>query len=349
MTHQEMYQQLKLIDPLTLEGIKQLLSEESAVNRETYLKAIDQQNVTPMDYLVCAVCEDDCDNGRINRRSINYSIANSHSVFRVSSLFRNDYYTFIANLPLELISYLPDNIATRLKNKARKLEVENRTKQLQLNEFSYQMFKAQLEMAKRKLGGNEAVAQIQKLPNPTSQQEKEYYDKFIALFWDNLPKKSIQLCDTIIDKNKNTNFSPIKQIYLSKLEETTFSTSEVYISLFDYQIIARQHSISVLEVLYTDKYSEHHNWVSGVPKATPLTQVQLEMTVSQVLVLDYLIHFIQPEGCSCFTKMKSHLMEELAKPIYKDKLQALLPQMQTSYTTALNTIKDMNGLISVHN
>lgn len=341
MTLQEIYQQLKLTDPLTHKDIKQLLSEIPSTNREAYLKAIDKQNPTPIDYLVCAVCEHDYYADRAYRDS-------TSSVFRTVS--RNlSLYAFIQNLPLELISYLPDDIATKVKNKARKLEVENSTKQLQLNEFSYQMFKAQLEMAKRKPSGNEAVAQIQKLPNPTSQQEKEYYDKFIALFWDNLPKKSIQLCDTIIDKNKNTNFSPIKQIYLSKLEETTFSTSEVYISLSDYQIIARQHSISVLEVLYTNRYSEHHNWVSGVPKATPLTQVQLEMTVSQVLVLDYLIHFIQPEGCPCFTKMKSHLMEELAKPIYKDKLQALLPQMQTSYTTALNTIKDMNALISVHN
>ena len=118
-------------------------------------------------------------------------------------------------------------------------------------------------------------------------------------------------------------------------------------SIYKYQRIAREYNIPVLQEFWTDRHSEHHNWASGVPKSTPLNQIQLEMTVSQILVLDFIITNLQKDSqCPYFTKLKSHLVSEVFKPEYKDALTKLTPQMQTSYTSAL---KATNGLIQLHN
>ena len=271
------------------------------------------------------------------------------SVFRQAH--RSDYQSFLNNLPIQFMQYLPTNIVNRLRKVTREEKVKSNTKQLQLNEFSYQMFKAQLNSLKKKLSGNEAIAQIQKLPNPLNGSELGYYDKFLALFWDHLQKKSIQFCNVIIGKSKNTIHSPVKVIkneHLANIfKEPLFSSAEVYIYLCDYQRIAKQYNIPVLREFWTDRYSEHHNWVSGVPKATPLNQSQLEMTVSQILVLDFIIANLQKDSqCPYFTKLKAHLISEVSKSEYTESLIKLTTQMQASYTSAL---KATNGLIQLHN
>ena len=349
MTHQEVYKQLELVDQQTWQQTKELLSEQYAQNRTVYINNIDISNPKPIDYFITAVIEDDC-YGRQQRQSVGWGILTEKtSVFRQTH--RNDYQSFLNNLPIQFIQYLPINIVNRLRKVARDEQVKSSTKKLQLNEFSYQMFKAQLNTASKKLSGNEAIAQIQKLPSPFNDLEKEYYDKFLALFWDHLPKKSIQFCDVVIGKSKNTVYTPVKVIKNEDLtnifKEHLFSSAEVYIYLYDYQRIAKQYSIPVLREFWTDRYSDHHNWVSGVPKSTPLNQSQLEMTVSQILVLDFIITNLQKDShCPYFTKLKTHLVSEISKPEYKDTLYKLTAQMQASYTSAL---KATNGLIQLHN
>ena len=257
---------------------------------------------------------------------------------------------FLQNLPVQFIQYLPINITNRLRKVIKEEEIKSNTKQLQLNEFSYQMFKAQLNAAKKKLSGNEAIAQINELPNPLNDSEREYYDKFLALFWSYLPKKSIQFCNVVIKKRRATIYSPIKVLtnkVTDTLTKSLFSSAEVYMRIYDYQKIAQKYNIPVLKEFWEERYSEHHNWISGVPKSTPLNQLQLEMTVSQILVLDYIITNLQKDSqCPYFTKLKAHLISEVAKPEYKDTLTKLTTQMQTSYTS---TLKATNGLIQLHN
>ena len=341
MTHQEVYKQLELVDQQTWQQTKELLSEQYANNRTTYIKNIDISNPKPIDYFITAVVEDDY-YGRQQRQSVGWGVLTEKtSVFR--QINRNGYQSFLNNLPIQFIQYLPTNIINRLRKLARDEQVKSSTKQLQLNEFSYQMFKAQLNTASKKLSGNEAIAQIQKLPSPFNDSEKEYYDKFLTLFWEHLPKKSIQFCNTVIGKNKYTIYSPIKVIknddLTNILNQTQFSQAEVYMYLYNYQRIAKQHNIPVLKEFWTDRYSEHHDWVSGVPKSTPLTQLQLEMTVSQILILNHITTNLQGNStCPYFKKMLAHLLEEVHKPVYKDQLATLHKSMQTSYSTAANSI-----------
>lgn len=342
MTHQEIYQQLSNVDQQTWTKVKELLSEYSSQNRQNYLQQIDLANPKPIDYFVTAVIEDDY-NGRQNRQSIGYGTLDKFSIFRINSGHRNNTDSFLYNLPTQFLQYLPTNIATRIRKVTRENEIESNTKQLQLNEFSYQMFKAQLQTAKKKLSGNEAIAQIQKLPNPTDNQQKEFYDKFLALFWEHLPKKSINFCTCVASRSKDTQYAPIRYIgneYLQDvLNSTNFNQNEVMIGLYLYQRIAKEYNIPVLRELYTDLHSSHHDWVTGVPKATPLTQLQLEMTVSQIIILNHITTNLQGNStCPYFKKMLAHLLEEVHKPVYKDQLATLHKSMQASYNTAANSI-----------
>lgn len=341
MTFPEICNQLKLVTKPEWLAMKELLSEDINVNRISYIKAINLNNPKAIDFLFTAVVEDDY-NGRTSRDYIPYDYMKKYSLFRIT--YRSaDRYSFLHNLPAEFIPYLPNNIANRLRKLKRDKEVESNTKQLQLNEFSYQMFKSQLQSSKKKLSGNEAVAQINKLPNPTDKQQREYYDKFLTLFWEHLPKKSIDFCNCVAYRSKYTQYSPIRPIngeYLQDvLNSTDFNQNEVMIGFYFYQKIAKEYNIPVIKELYTDVYSAHHDWVTGVSKSTPLNQAQLEMTVSQIIILNHIITNLQGNStCPYFKKMLAYLLEEVHKPVYKEQLAELHKSIQTSYNTAVNSI-----------
>lgn len=348
MTHPEIYQQLKLLTPAEWEDIKTIILSDSQQSRSNYLTLINRTNPTAKDFFINAIVEDDYNSKSVQRQTVDWSTLTNHSLYR-TTYTRTDFKNLIANLPKELCKYLPNNIATRLKKETRKKELANNTKTIQLNEFSYQVFKAQLQNTKKKLTGNEAIAQINALPRPYSKEEKEYYDKFLALFWDSLPKKSIDFCNTIMSRSCNTKYTPITRIghtYISAiLEQLEFDQNEVNISFFMYQKAALDYNIPVLRELYTDRYSDHHDWITGVSKHTRLNSIQLEMTISQVLILEYIVTNLQKDSkCPYFIKMLNHLKEELAKPIYKDEINTLLTKMEQSYTSTVSTIQKLKAI-----
>ena len=225
MIYEEIYSGLNQVDPKTWSEVAIILSETTAKNRDIYLTNINKLNLKPIDFLVIAVLEDDLHN-RAGRHPVGWANLRDLSMFRHTHINLSTS-TLLDNLPKQYFSYLPTSIANRLKTKSRDKDIQANTKSIQLNEFSYQVFKAQLAQSKKKLSGKEAIAQIKALPYPTNQLEKEYSDKFLTLFWNHLPKRSIQFCYEIIGKNKNTIYSPVRVIendYLENvLKETQFS------------------------------------------------------------------------------------------------------------------------------
>ena len=343
MANNEIYEQLKQVTPEKWQEIKTLLSEQSSDNRANYLRNTDTKAATALDYLIHAVIEDDY-NGKTTRNSVGWSIMNTFSIFRNSASTIRNSRELIIDLPTEFLKYLPSNIQSRLKKLKREEELEASARALQLNEFSYLAFKASLDTMKKKPSGIEAIAQIKKLPKPTTIDENIIYDKFLAAYWNNIPIKSIGFCETIVSNSQQTEFSPIKimQGYKFNIEDVLKEqqTNEVYISLALYQQIAREYNIPVLRELYTDQYSEHHDWISNVPKKNLLTTRQLDMTISQIIILDYIIKNIQKDTpCPYFIKMKNFLLKEVDKPEYNTK--EILTNLLTSYKTATQLLEEL--------
>lgn len=353
MNFTEIYEKLKQTPKDELLKVKNILEEYNTQQRRVWLKNIDKSNPQPLDYLVHAVIEDDHRGSRANRQQLPYIELNNFNLFR-TPLNRNDYYNFLANLPVELYPYIPKNISSRLKNKQRDKQLKESAKALQLNEFSYLAFKASLDTSKKKPSGIEAIAQIDNLPRPNSTQEKEIYDKFLALYWNVIPKKSIPFCDKVSTKTQNTKYSPIFKIpnfvLYNEPREAVFDKlfkfpaiedKSVKIDFYFYQRVARDYHIPVLQELYTDRHSEHHIYYSGVPKQTKLNSKQLEMVVSQILILDYIIKNIQPKDTNFphFKKMRDFLVQEIKNPEYD--IKKLLEDIEAGHITVVITCKDL--------
>ena len=356
MIFPEIYEKLKQTPKNELLKAKTILEEYSSTNRSNWLKNIDKNNPKPLDYLVNACIEDDDNNGRANRQSLGYHELNTFSLFRTAALSKRAYIQFFENLPVEFHPYLPSNIATRLKKILRDTQIKEATRALQLNEFSYLAFKASLETAKKKPSGVEAIAQIDSLPRPNSKskEEQEIYDKFLALYWNVIPKKSIPFCEKVFARTENTEHSPIfrishftpwdsprDKIFNNLFQLSVIENKSVVIDFNFYQIVARDYHIPVLQELYTDRLSEHHTYYSGISKASKLTDKQLEMVVSQILILDYIIKNIQPKESKFpyFLKMRDFLVQEIKNPEYD--IKKLLEDIETGHVAAVVTCKDL--------
>jgi len=354
MNFPEIYEKLKQTSKDELLKAKNILEEYDRTNRVNWVKNTNKNNPQPIDYLIHACIEDDCNSGRVNRQELYYQELNAFSLFRTATLSRRDHHQFLTNLPVEFHSYIPKNISSRLKKILREEQVKESTRTLQLNEFSYLAFKASLDKSKKKPSGIEAIAQISDLPKPNNIQEQEIYDKFLALYWNTIPKKSISFCDKVCTKTKNTEYSPVFRI--SNFTSWDSPREEVFDKLFKlpvienksvtidfsfYQRVARDYHIPVLQELYTDRYSEHHIYYSGISKVAKLTNKQLEMVVSQILVLDYIINYIQSKELNFpyFKKMRDFLVQEIKNPEYN--IKKLLEDIETGHAAAVVTCKDL--------
>lgn len=354
MNFPEIYEKLKQTPKDELLKAKNILEEYDRTLRVNWVKNTNKNNPQPIDYLVHACIEDDVNNGRANRQQLYYPELNAFSLFRTTDLSKRDHHQFLQNLPVEFHPYIPSNISSRLKKILREEQIKESTKALQLNEFSYLAFKASLDTSKKKPSGIEAITQIENLPKPNNTQEQEIYDKFLALYWSAIPKKSIPFCDKVCTKTKNTEYSPIFKIthftpwdspteevfnYLFKLP--VVESKSVTIDFYFYQKVARAYHIPVLQELYTERYSEHHIYYSGISKVAKLTDKQLEMVVSQILILDYIIKHIQPKELNFpyFQKMRDFLVQEIKNPEYN--IKKLLEDIETGHAAAVVTCKDL--------
>ena len=354
MNFPEIYEKLKQTPKNELLKAKNILEEYDRTNRETWVKSTNKNNPQPIDYLVHACIEDDSDNGRANRQNLYYQELDSFSLFRTAAFSRRDHHQFLTNLPVEFYSYIPKNISSRLKKILREEQVKESTKALQLNEFSYLAFKASLDTSKKKPSSIEAIAQIDDLPKPNNIQEQEIYDKFLALYWNTIPKKSIPFCDKVCTKTKNTEYSPVfrisnftswdsprEKVFDKLFKLPVIESKSITIDFYFYQKIARDYYIPVLQELYTDKYSEHHIYYSGISKVAKLTNKQLEMVVSQILILDYIIKHIQPKELNFpyFQKMRDFLVQEIKNPEYN--IKKLLEDIEAGHAAVVVTCKDL--------
>lgn len=346
MTLEQIYDGLRQTPQDQLLQMKNLLEEETKDNRLKYAHSFKTKTPTAIDYLIQAVI-------RHNSNSIKYKNPFNWSEMQLLTLSIPS--NLLDNLPVNILHYLPKNIVTSIKTKINKQLLLDKAKDLQLNQFSYIAYEAAIKSGK-KLSSTEAIAQISKLPSPKTVEESKLYDKFLALLWENVSKRSIQFCDTILLKNKRSEHAPIESLSIDYRDPSTAVSISRYFNLNSYkphahipihfyQRVAVAYNIPILKEGHTDVHSRHHNWITGVDKSKPLNKEQLEMTLSQIMILDYIIKYIQRDNiCPYFTQMKDHLIKEIGIPIYKDKINKL--QLDKAYTSTQETI---NGLVQIHN
>ena len=259
------------------------------------------------------------------------------------------------SLPIEIWPYLPKAIKTRLQKAKQDQDRQASIKDIKLDLMSFMMFKSYLASQKKKMSSAFALDQLGKLLTLFSYKsddpkQLEIAAKYISLIWEHTPVKSVNLCSYLISKNYKIAYLPYQHLPFqivsydwdkdpleSTLKQAEFAPAGV-IPFRVYRAVATKYNIPVHQELYTERESEHHIWIPGVDKPSLLKPHQLNMVLSQITVLDYIIvNLLGNSTCPYFHQLRAQLMAEILKPDYKDDVQAYFDTTIKSYQSAIET------------
>ena len=350
MTIEEIHSQLKLVSKEDLLKFKTDLESDSTQFIKTYNDPSNALHV-----LGHAIIE-----ALSNSRS-NFPIPNWEA--RVSYLFYDNRTlgiprcdSIISNsLPIEIWPYLPKALKTRLQKKKQDQDRQASTKDIKLDLMSFMMFKSHLDSQKKKMSSAFALDQLGKLFNLFSHKsddpkQLEIAAKYVSLIWEHTPVKSISLCSYLISNSYKTSLLPYQHLPFqmvsydwnkdpleATLKQAEFAPAGV-IPFRIYREVATKYNIPVHQELYTERESEHHIWIPGVDKPSTLKPHQLNMVLSQITVLDYIIvNLLGNSTCPYFHQLKDQLIAEILKPDYRDDVQAYFNTTLKSYQSAIET------------
>lgn len=256
------------------------------------------------------------------------------------------------SLPIEIWPYLPKPIKTRLQKEKRDQDRKANTKDIKLDLMSFMMYKSYLA-SQKKMSSALALEQLGKLfrlfNSKSDPKQLEIAAKYISLIWEYTPVKSIHLCSYLMGSSYKTACLPHRHLPFqvvdiwseepleSILKQTEFAPTGV-ITFRLYRQIASKYNIPVHQELYTERESDHHIWIPGVDKPSPLKPHQLNMVLSQITVLDYVIaNLLGNSTCPYFHQLRNQLVAEILKPDYKDDVQAYFDTTVKSYQSAIKT------------
>ena len=350
MTVEEIHSQLKLVSKENLLKFKTDLESDSTQFIKTYNDPSNALHV-------------------LGNAIIKY-LYNSRSKFPIPNWESRKVYFFYDNgtsgiprcdsiifdsLPIEIWPYLPKTIKTRLQKAKQDQDRQASTKDIKLDLMSFMMFKSHLASQKKKMSSAFALDQLGKLFNLFSYRsddpkQLEIAAKYISLIWEYTPVKSVNLCSYLINKNYKIAYLPYQHLPFqivsydwgkdpleATLKQAEFAPAGV-IPFIVYRAVATKYNIPVHQELYTERESEHHIWIPGVDKPSTLKPHQLNMVLSQITVLDYIIvNLLGNSTCPYFHQLRDQLMAEILKPDYKDDVQAYFNTTFKSYQSAIET------------
>ena len=350
MTAEEIHSQLKLVSKEDLLKFKTDLESDSTQFIKTYNDPSNALHV--LGHAIIKSLYNSRSNFPIpsweTRRTYFFYDNSTSGIPRCDSIISN-------SLPIEIWPYLPKAIKTRLQKAKQDQDRQDSIKDIKLDLMSFMMFKSHLASQKKKMSSAFALGQLDKLLNLFSYQsddpkQLEIAAKYISLIWEYTPVKSVNLCSYLINKNYKIAYLPHQHLPFqivsydwdkdpleATLKQAEFAPAGV-IPFRVYRAVATKYNIPVHQELYTERESEHHIWIPGVDKPSLLKPHQLNMVLSQITVLDYIIvNLLGNSTCPYFHQAKAQLMAEILKPDYKDDVQAYFNTTFKSYQSAIET------------
>ena len=265
-----------------------------------------------------------------------------------SSLSLSGSLGFLSKLPKEHYDLLPPYVLTKVKqhNSTYVLDV----KQLAFDDFALATFTMWLE-SKKKLTSTECLAMLKQcsrlLTNSELAERTAVKLKYINLLWQYTPSKSIELTKYYIN---TFGYSP----FYDKLPIISINSSTRYESLNDtnindisfdiswYQSFATTHSIPVSQSVMTTQWSTVYQWVSGIPKSTPLKAEGIAITIDQIIILT-VAELKLPNLAQSISKLKQHLIDELLSKRYAESgIKQLLADRLADLNPIQSTLKDLH-------
>ena len=251
----------------------------------------------------------------------------------------------LSKLPKEHYDLFPPYVLTKVKqhNSIYTLDV----KQLQFDEFALATFTMWLE-SKKKLTSTECLAMLKQCrqlsTKPEHAEQTEVKLKYINLLWQYTPSKSIELTKYYIN---TFGYSP----FYDKLLIISINNSTRYESLNDtnindisfdiswYQSFATTHHIPVSQSIMTTQWSTVYQWISGIPKSTPLNAEGIAIAIDQIIILT-VAELKLPNLAQSISKLKQQLINELLSKRYAE---SNIKQLLADRLANLNPIQSILG------
>ena len=251
----------------------------------------------------------------------------------------------LSKLPKEHYDLLPPYVLTKVKqhNSTYVLDV----KQLAFDDFALATFTMWLE-SKKKLTSTECLAMLKQcnylstLPEHAEQTEVKL--KYINLLWQYTPSKSIELTKYYTDQFFRSEFHsklPVTVIN-SRHDLTAFDYNNVRDISFGiswYQYFARTYHIPVSQSVMTTQWSTVYQWISGIPKSTPLNAEGIAIAIDQIIILTVAESKL-PNLAQSISKLKQQLIDELLSKRYAEYG---IKQLLSDRLANLNPIQSILG------
>ena len=252
---------------------------------------------------------------------------------------------FLSKLPKEHYDLLPPYVLNKVKqpNSTYVLDV----KQLSFDDFALATFTMWLE-SKKKLTSTECLAMLKQCNRlstlPEHAEQTEVKLKYINLLWQYTPSKSIELTKYYTDTFHQSVFYdklPILCI-TSRHDLTAFDDTNVRDISFGiswYQSFATTHHIPVSQSVMTTQWSTVYQWISGIPKSTPLNAEGIAIAIDQIIILTAAESKL-PNLAQSISKLKQQLIDELLSKRYAE---SGIKQLLADRLANLNPIQSILG------
>lgn len=263
----------------------------------------------------------------------------------LSSMSLSTSLDFLSKLPKEHYDLLPPYVLTKVKqhNSTYVLDV----KQLAFDDFALATFTMWLE-SKKKLTSTECLAMLKQCnrlsPLPEHAEQTEVKLKYINLLWQYTPSKSIELCKYYVDQFSNSNFHsklPVAAICshhdLTALNDV--DVTDISFNISWYQSFATVYHIPVSQSVMTTQWSTVYQWISGIPKSTPLNAEGIAIAIDQIIILT-VAELKLPNLAQSISKLKQQLIDELLSKRYAE---SGIKQLLADRLANLNPIQSILG------
>ena len=251
----------------------------------------------------------------------------------------------LSKLPKEHYDLFPPYVLTKVKqhNSIYTLDV----KQLAFDDFALATFTMWLE-SKKKLTSTECLAMLKQCNRlstlPEHAEQTAVKLKYINLLWQYTPSKSIELTKYYTDQFYSSDFhSKLPVSVINRRHDLDSfnddSIKDISINIGWYQSFAITHHIPVSQSIMTTQWSTVYQWISGIPKSTPLNAEGIAIAIDQIIILTA-AELKLPNLAQSISKLKQQLIDELLSKRYAE---SGIKQLLADRLANLNPIQSILG------
>lgn len=254
----------------------------------------------------------------------------------------------LSKLPKEQYDLLPPYVLNKVKqhNSTYVLDV----KQLAFDDFALATFTMWLE-SKKKLTSTECLAMLKQCNRlstlPEHAEQTAVKLKYINLLWEYTPSKSIELTKYYVDKFYRSDFhSKLPVSVINRRHDLDSfndgNIQDISISIGWYQSFATTHHIPVSQSVMTTQWSTVYQWITGIPKSTPLNAEGIAIAIDQIIILT-VAEFKLPNLAQSISKLKQQLVDELLSKRYAESgIKQLLSDRLSNLNPIQSILRDLH-------